>query len=281
MRPLKLSISIIAQNYNKLSSKEYSEAYSSSEIAKQIFGLKVPFLLDQQAELEYSARYGAVNATPAEYYWTLDYARIYSRRIKTLCKKYELDCNLFTQFCLCHEMGHAREQRLFEEIGFFPNTINKPYHLFIAGICDYSINKELLKHGLKNPFERRAFLDKDTQRSASITTKAERDELHFNLLLNLPLTLDVYDYGGLTNEEKAGLKEGYEKLIGNKWEKAHTKLRQIDFFNAESKLDTIVELYGEILEQYLELRRENTRLLRLRNPLPDFWHKSAYNVLIL
>jgi hypothetical protein len=63
---------------------------------------------------------------------------------------------------------------LFEEIGFFPNTINKPYHLFIAGICDYSINKELLKHGLKNPFERLAFLDKDTQRSVSINTEAKK-----------------------------------------------------------------------------------------------------------
>jgi hypothetical protein len=282
MKPLSLSLSLAIQSCKRIVNKEYSKAFNAQDIAKQIFGIKLPFVLEEKAELSYGAPFGSVNAILGEYYWQKDIERIYCRRIRTFCEKYELDYNSVIQFCLCHETGHAKEQRLFEEIDFFPNTITWRYHPFISGICDYSVNKELLKNDIKNPFERKAFLDKETLRTVFVNTKEAKDNFHFNSLLNLPYNIDAYEHGGLSDDEKIGFKESQEKEIGDKWEKALSKLRSIDFFEPKSKLDIILDLYNEILEIPVPLCKVKTEILRLKfQTIPKFWRKSTYNVIFL
>lgn len=171
MKPLIPSLCLFAQSFKKVAFREFRELYlealDAQEEAKQIFGVEPPFILDKSR-----------NEELGEYVWRYDVYKIFYKRIKTLCQKYDVDFESIICFCLCHETGHAKEQRLFEEIGFFPNITKTQGemvltkiestnyvlpsrefdNIFSCGISDFSINKELAKHNVKNQLAKRYFL---------------------------------------------------------------------------------------------------------------------------
>ena len=283
----------------------YVEAGNSQKLAKQIFGIKVPFVLDNKEELVYTSSPASVNTTWAEYNWLTDVEKIFSKKIYTFCRKHSVDFESMICFCLCHETGHAKEQRLFEESGFFPIALpievyakiestnyvftrSELLRMFMGGIFDFSVNKELLKNNLKNPFARKAYLDKETLRTSEFTTKKEgySSDLRYRyLILNLPLVLDLYEHGGLNESERRTLKENQEKEIGDKWEKTLLKLKSIEFFDAKSKRDIMLELFENTLgiqHAYLVSNVNRKNLLPTGySELPKFWNKDSYCVMHL
>jgi hypothetical protein len=282
----------------------YSEALKAQDVARQIFGIQVRFILDNEKILSGDAStLTTINEKYGEYYWVNDTYKIYYKKIKIFCLKHNVDYRSMIRFCLCHEVGHGKDERLFEEIGFFPHTIRMPskgaikietkaysdpdirkfYHRFIGGIFDFSVNKELLKYEMKNPFEKSAFSDKETGKI--FKPKFDTKELGvLDSLLNLPLNLDTYEHGGLEEGEKKVLKEAQPKVVVNKWEKALSTLRSIDFFDPNSKVRVIIELLEEILgiQTYLTITELENLLsdyqIKYRR-LPKFWSKESYEVL--
>jgi hypothetical protein len=243
-----------------------------------------------------------VNTTWAEYNLTTDVEKLYSKKINTFCQKHSVDFESMICFCLCHETGHAKEQRLFEEISFFPMALpievhanvgltnyvfarSELFRIFMGGIFDFSINKELFKNNLKNPFERKAYLDKETRRTVNHITKANQHDFLKYSLLNLPFNLDTYEYGGLDEVDKEDLKQTQEKVIGDKWEKTLLKLKSIEFFDAKSKRDIMLELFENILGLNVSLVSNANRKNLLRrtgySELPKFWNKDNYQVMVL
>ncbi|MCW4010712.1 MAG: hypothetical protein NWF05_08850 [Candidatus Bathyarchaeota archaeon] len=216
------------------------ELAHAQEKAKQIFGLKVPFFLDGRVEAFSNINSVMRGIELADHDWHYDINRIFYKRIVNLSKRYEVDFPSAIRFCICHETGHAKEERLFEEAGFFPYQKGfmggvpievdstkyvlgdaNFYDSFSCGICDFSVNAELAKNGVVNPVSRRIFFDAPEQKAPTPETKQQWHKVLFDSLCALPHVLNVYEHGELTKDEKAGLKESQERIIGVKSLKRH------------------------------------------------------------
>jgi hypothetical protein len=304
MKPLKLSLALFAQSFKKVAFRElYLESLNAQEEAKQIFGVEVPFILDANKKLDRNNCLVSRIEKLAEYDWHCDANRIFYKRIKILCQKYDVDFNSVIYFCLCHETGHAKEQRLFEEIGFFPNTIRRLpegvpikiestnyvltsrgfYDIFSCGICDFSINEELAKHNIKNQLAKKMFFDTTGLQPVNSHTEEEWHKFVLDCLLRLPLVLTVYEHGELNESERRTLKESQEEVIGDKWEKTLLKLKSTEFFNPKSKIDVILELLENILgiPAFLGINQKREILFNRYSTLPKFWNKEGYRVMYL
>jgi hypothetical protein len=286
----------LAENFKKVAFRDrYSEIRAGREEAKQIFGIQVPFILDTNKDLDYSNSSMPRTVILGEYKWNYDIIRIFHKRISILSQKYDIDFKSMIYFCFCHEIGHAKEQRLFEEIGFFPNTVcthpegiffkidslsyvakNLNYNLFIGGICDFSINKELAKHNIKNQLAKKRYFEPTSFQPPSTHEEARQNTI-LDCLLHLPYYIDIYEHGELDEDEKRALQESQETLIGDKWEKTLSELRKIEFFDPKSKIGIILELF----ENTLGIQAFLNKVEISHSRLPKFWTKSDYQIMHL
>ncbi len=184
----------------------------------------------------------------ALYDWHYDVCKVFHKKISILCKIYDVNSESVIRFCVCHETGHAKEQRLFEHIGFFPNqqrrwpegipirignenyllTDNTLFDRFTCGMSDFSINEVLSKNNIKNQVAKMIFFDSTNR--PSCTENVEWYKVVLDTLLSLPISLDIYEHCGLDEHQKRILKESQENVVGDKWEKTLSKLKCIDFF---------------------------------------------------
>jgi len=309
MKPLTLRLSLFAQRLKKVVSRElYSEVIDAQQKAKQIFGIEVPFIVDTKQAINSYAFEALRLEKLAQHYWQYDVAKVFHKKIGFLCKEYSIDFKSVILFCVCHETGHAKEQRLFEEIGFFPNTFRilpegvpitiessdyvlsshrigeMEYHeVFSFGIRDFSINKELAKHNIRNELAKKGFFGNRGLKDFNVSTREQWHNYVLDHLLLLPLTIDVYEHGGLCEEEKRVLREAQEKVIGDKWEKALSKLSCIEFFSPKSKRDITMELFKNTLgvPAFLGCHQDRKILFRNYSSIPKYWNKKAYQVMYL
>ena len=209
MKPLNFNIALFAQRLKKVTDKElYSELLKGQEEAERIWGIKVPFILDDTISNEHALIRGQ---KLAGHLWYYDTNMIFHKGIKILCQKYNVYFNPVLCYCLCHETGHAKEQRIFQEIGFFPfmtrslpiNPIlrnNDFYSTFSNGICDFSINQELAKQNIINKLAKPMFFD--TTGLKEYTSRFREESEHkLNYLLSLPYVLDTYEHTGLNGAQ--------------------------------------------------------------------------------
>ena len=101
----------------------------------------------------------SVSERLGEYNYYEDNITIYINKIQYLTKKYKLNIEKMINYSICHEYGHAKQARIFEEQQYFPNLIGKyrkrvydlegrkifpkDLHQFITNLLDFCINKEL------------------------------------------------------------------------------------------------------------------------------------------
>ena len=300
MKPLQLSLSLLAQSFKKLAFRDlFSEALQAQKEAKQIFGIEIPFILNAK-KLNRNTFQQSGTQTLAEYDQWYDANIIYYKIIGALCQKYDVNFKLTFHFCFWHETGHAKEQRLFEEIGFCPNIIKTSHegvpikiesstyllrnpqivsNIFTCGVCDFSINKELKKHNLTNQLSKKVFFDNTGLRPIY----KEQNKTVLDCLLHLPHAIDIYEHGELSEIEKDSLKESQEKVVGDKWEKTLSKLKEIEFSNPKSKTDIILELIKNTLgiKAFLGFGQKREILFRRYSTIPKFWKKERYQVIYL
>jgi hypothetical protein len=238
----------------KVTDKELdSELLKGQDEAERILGIKIRFILDGTMSNEHALIRGQKLAT---YLWYNDANMLFHKVIEILCQKYNVDFNSVLCYCLCHETGHAKEQRLFQEISYFPYmTINqhvKPilrnngfYSTFSNGICDFSINQELAKHNIINKLAKPVFFDTTGLKEY---TSRFRDELELKLtnLLSLPYVLDAYEHSGLNESERRALKES-QTIVADYWDRTLSSLQSIKFFEPESKINITIKLLKELL----------------------------------
>jgi len=311
MKPLRLSLSLSAQVFKRIRDRDlYAEAYEAQKIGKQIFGIEVPFLLKGDIEPE-SATLTSQIGKLGEHDWRYDVITVFHNRIRSLCAKHKIDFNSVFLFSFCHEVGHAKEQRLFEEVGFYPNTFKVPpqgilikieskeyclrslpiagkefYDIFSCGIQDFAINKELAKHGIRNKIAKKVFFSPDDDshllsQSPSICTELQKGNLIIERLSLLPIVIDIYENGELTENEKINLKAAQKEIMGNKWETTLSLLREIEFFNPRRTKEITLELFNKTLEVPAWLGPCYRDSFGKRSTIPRFWNKDCYEVIRL
>jgi hypothetical protein len=289
MKPLNFNLTLFAQHLKKVTDKElYSELLKGQEEAERIWGIKVPFILDGTMSNEHTLIRGQKLAA---HLWYNDANTIFHKGIEILCQKYNVDFNSVLCYCLCHETGHAKEQRLFQEIGYFPFMTRslplKPilrnngfYSTFSNGICDFSINQELANQNIINKLAKPMFFDTTGLKEYTSRFRDE-SELKLTCLLSLPYVLDVYEHSGLNESERRALKES-QTVMADYWDRTLSSLQSIKFFDPESKINITIELLKELLGVEAFLEFEDSKILLNRYPtLPKFWNKEAYRIMKL
>lgn len=302
MKPLTLNLSLLIQSFKKVAFRHlYSESFEAQKEAKKFFGIEVPLILDTRHKLEWDTLLVSKAVGLAEYDWHYDVNRVFHKKISTLCEKYDVDFELVICFCICHETGHAKEQRLFEEIGFFPNTMKRLpngvclkienamylttnhslYDRFSCGISDFSINELLSEHNIKNQLAKKIFLD--TTNQSPNAQREERSILVLDTLLHLPIVLDIYEHSDLDENQKRILKESQENIVGDKWEQTLSTLRRINFFDPLSTIETKIDLFKKTLgiSAFLGSKEKSETLFSHYSTLPKFWNKKEYRVMYL
>ena len=83
--------------------------------------------------------------------------------------------------------------------------------------------------------------------------------------------------------KKIVFKESQEKVVGDKWEKTLSKLKEIEFSNPKSKTDIILELIKNTLgiKAFLGFGQKREILFRRYSTIPKFWKKERYQVIYL
>lgn len=309
MQPYYLRLSLLAQKIQKtIHQNWYSEAAEAQEIGKQIFGIEIPFLLDRSGEVRTNKLSPTHIETLGEYVWQNDVMRIYYNRIKSLCSRYNVNFNSHFLFCFCHEIGHAKEDRLFEEAGYFPNTFRvwrfgipikiesntydlsavslekkQFFDIFSCGIHDFAIDSELEKHGIKDALSRRFFFDtKKVGYNKDVPTDVQRHKLILDSLLLLPKILDIHEHGELSENEQRTMRENYEEIIGEKWDGALKILKNIEILNPQKTVEIMLALFEKILGVHaISIEKSSESIFADHPILPRFWNKDSYRIILL
>jgi hypothetical protein len=305
MKPLSVQLSLLLQNAKKTINKNlYSEAVEAQKIGKRIFGLKTLYLLDSSVQKS-SESITSISTVLGYYEWEYDILRLFYKHIRVLSEKYGLNYKAIFQFCLCHEVGHAKEQRMFEGIGYFPNKFkmfpegviveieSTKYHLtsfqvsgkqfwdvFSCGILDFAINKELSKNRMINELSRSMILDTSAQQTQ---IEGARQTRILESLLLLPHNIDIHQHGELLEDEKRRFEESQKAIVGDKWDSALDILRDIEYSNPENTLNKIIEMFNKILgiNAFLSFPIDRNSLFRDYSVVPKYWSKDNYRVIFL
>lgn len=306
MKPLTLQLSLLLQNVKKTANKDLcSETARAQEISDRIFGLKIPFILDGESIPKSSKSITSVSTILGYHEWEYDIMRIFYKKIKSFTEKYRVDYTSVFQFCFCHEVGHAKQQRMFEEIGYFPNKFKmwpegviveiesakyaltrfsvsgkEFWDVFSCGILDFAINKELSKNLMINKLTRPMALDTS---APPMQAKIPRNYLVLESLLLLPHNIDTYQHGGLLDDEKRQFMESKKETVGDKWNSALTILRNIKYSNPENTLNTIIKMFHDILgiHAFLGFPEDRKYLFRDYPAVPNYWSKDGYRLIFL
>jgi len=277
-------------------------ARDAQETGKQIFGLSVPYILDG-SDVRANLSEETNIETLGNYDFKNDIVRIFHKRIHSFCKMYGMNFDAAFLHVFCHEVGHSKEVRIFEEAGIFPYRFNvfnfgchikidsqiydlnsiriggrMFYELFMFGIQDYCVNRKIQEFGIRNPLSRTRFLNLPRIQENELT-EAQRHELVRRSLLLLPYNIDAYTNGGLTTAEMNVLEEFHEKLVGKKWKLAFSIMKDLEFGAAEKYVSVLCRLFESILDLHVFQRKEKSSSLFARYKIiPKFWKKSSYRV---
>jgi hypothetical protein len=258
------------------------------EEAKNIWEIEVPFILDNALSNEHDIIRGR---RLAKYLWYNDANVIFNEEIETLCEKYNVNFHSALCYCICHETGHAKEERLFEKFGFFPfktknSTLNPQlrrrgvYDTLSNAICDFSINRELFNHDIINSLGKPMYFDVIGLQEF---TEKHNDKSELNLvnLLSLPHILDIYEHGRLDDADKKAVKDS-QKSMASYWDKTLSSLKTICFDDPESKINVINELLKSLLDIDAVLMLEkSSNLFQSYSNIPAFWNKKEYFIMTL
>jgi hypothetical protein len=273
----------------------------AQQIGEKIFGIQIPVLLEGDFNA-YDLTQQAYIGTLGRYDFQNDIVRIYAKQIRSFCRKYNMDFESSFVHHVCHELGHAKEARLFEDSGIFPYRFNiisycpiklnshhyllnnvkiggrGLYKVFMLGIQDYSIERELQKYGIKDRFSKlRVWNIQNLQKVVHLPEQKHR--LTVEALSLLPLDICHYVYGELTQEEQLLIEKYYKSLIGDKWSSALRIMDDLQFGNAKKYVDVVCKLFEGILGLNIFLG-ENYRaeLFKRYKHIPQFWNKRSYQV---
>ncbi len=307
MQPLHIQLSLFSQYLKKATAKElFSEASIAQANGERIFGLRIPYLLDG-ISIKSNKSFTSINTTLGYYQWEYDLLTLYHKRIEALSQKYHVDYKQLFTFCFCHEVGHAKQQRLFESIGYFPNKFkiwpegvaveiestkylvtekfpvsSKPFwDAFSCYIQDFAINKVLLQNAMQNELCRPMAFDIS---APAISNDVPRQFIVLESLAMLPHDIDVYEHGGLLQDEKRLFVESKKKILGDKWDIAYALLRKIEFAHPESILEVTIKMFKDILGVHASFGYSPQRrsfLFKDYSTVPKYWNKDSYEVLFL
>lgn len=289
----------------KLGDEIGKKALRAQEKGERIFGIHIPFLLEEDFIPQDFARQTYIGML-GNYDFKNDVIQIYSKALKDLCKRYSINFDSAFLHIFCHELGHAREARIFEEASIFPyrfkiiptqmrimlgsrsyelNNIRIGrkdfYEVFMFGVRDYGIEKELKKYGIENPLPKiSVWALQNIQKNG--LTEEQRNRLVIELLLLLPYYVCVYAHGRLTESEREFMEGYFKDLIGDKWKFALKTMNNLEFGSPKKYVSVVCKLFERVLELHVFLGWEkNKELFRRYKTIPQFWSKNSYQVFYL
>lgn len=250
------------------------------EEGKRFWKVNVEFLLES-SETTHLATYNPY----------FDHVEFHSRYIAKNRLKFPDIIDEEIRFAILHELGHAKEARIYEENGLFPwyREILSPKRLqpkeeaglkkvisnFFNYIDDFKVERKLYESGYPKPktiwlLKALKWMEQATKEksSADIREKAAA-------LMNLPLSICSFQFCKLLPEERRIIKSYYFKFLGGKrrWKEILGRLNTLRFGDMDVYKELIPEFFQTFFRYKAKLKSVTKRELELKASL---WKKQNY-----
>ena len=252
--------------------------------ATKIFQIKVPMIIDEKPlpnkpSLEQMGYYDCYK----------DRVVIYINKIQQVVSTFGLELEKMITSVVCHEIGHAKQARIFEDNQVCPWIIQKhrkccvklegvEIPLKITDISfvnnwvqDFCVNKELFDCGIADISVK--------VRVKDLKLEGPRDIVSYVRMKHLPMDITLYEFGGLSDSERERLKQTIKNCISEKWDTTYDLMKSLHFAGINEYLEVIETLIADIFGQKTCFLPKDSRLIFEGKNRPSFWNKNNYNVL--
>lgn len=257
---------------------------------KNFWGVDVEFLQEDVKETTGVASYDPF----------FDRVEFHLKWIEKIAKEFPQIIDDEIDFAVLHELGHAKEARIYEEKGLFPYSrniltdippgeISEVFNIvdtFFDGIEDYKVEKKLFENGFLKPL---TWFQQALPNMEQVLKKPGCEVLgRDTAFMNLPLSMCSYKFCSLSNAQKRVIKSYYLKFLGKRlWEEMVETIDTLEF----GKVNTTVEVASALIHDFFgwtvtlgSIRRKDLELIVKEQHkfaggfmLPSFWRKNNYS----
>jgi hypothetical protein len=275
-------------------SSERSWIYELAEECFDFFNIKIDILCEDIPGENYLQNF--IYYSGARYEPSKDVIILNMNMVRYLESNYE-DYKRLMKFLIMHELCHAIDARAFEKEGIYPFRLKTSpsisriigYELFLPDfnigkvnannvffgtLLDYPIDKYLYKLGLNDIMgEQRISLIRENLKNFNFLSQIEKDYIILESVFSLPLSVNYYNYGKLSNDNKSLLESYMKTMVGDKWDIAINVLGKVEFNDIKSYDRMIKDMYNIVLNQSVFRTWSFDRL-----KLASFWKKKRYEL---
>lgn len=256
--------------------------------AKTIFDIDVPLRINEEnlpAEPH--------SESMGDYDFYKDEITIYINKIQQTANRYDLDLEKIITYVMCHEHGHTKQARISEANRLFPPYIimNKRCAMSIDGtkipveykdvspvinwLQDFCIDKELHKHDISNVWVKFRMED------LKLNPVGSKVVLKYVRMKYLPLDMEFYEFGELSNSERKEYEETIKDSVGEKWDSVHDIMKLLHFTNIDAYKNVFGTIIETIFKQSVEFWLQSTEEIFKGKSRPSFWKEIRYLVSVI
>jgi len=287
----------------RFDSKLWTKILSAKTMGERIFGIKSTLLLEKKPLSDLLLP--TYTETLGKYDFVNDIIQIYYKRIESHCEKLHIDADSVLLNTICHEIGHAKEARLFEKENLFPYRFNvfqgnfpiiinsrsfdlnriwlgkDFYKIFLIGIQDYAIDAELRKNNIETPLSHIEVQNIPEIQKLNVE-KEQWDRLCLETLLLLSHRVNLFANGGLIEQEKKKLEKYNKAIVGDKWNFTVETMKRLEHNSLRNYPDVLCKLFEENLGLKIFQKMENSKtIFDCYKNKPELWTSDNYRVFYL
>lgn len=258
---------------------ESNEIKEIVEKGKKFWKVDVEFVLES-LDTKHAASYNP---------W-FDHIEFHSKYVERNRQKFPNIIDEEIKYVILHELGHAKEARMYEENGLFPwyREIRSPVRLqpkeeagakkvisnFFGQIDDFKVERKLYENGYLKPktvwlIKGLAWMEQATKKLASFDIKEKAAAL-----MNLPLSICSLQFCELLPPERKTIKSYYLRFLGKRrWKETIKKLYTLRFGNMDIYKKVVPELLRNFFHYEANLKSVTPKELELKSSL---WKKQNY-----
>ena len=263
---------------------KYNLLKNAEEKAATIFRLDVPLIINEK-----SLPKKPISEQMGYYDCYKDKIILYINKIQQVASMFNLNLGKMVTHCVCHEFGHAKQARLFEDNQVCHWKIHKDplcrieiesvriavkleeINLVNNWLQDFCIDRELYRHGIPNALAKLMIKDLELTGPEEIVTYVR--------MKSLPRNITLYEFGDLSDSEKNYIETTIKDSIGKDWDTAYNIMKSLELTEIDAYRNVIKIFIETIFRQnayYLPITRD--RIFEGRDR-PSFWSETQYDVL--
>jgi hypothetical protein len=264
---------------------------------RKFWKVDIPFLTENMGEEEGIASYSPF----------FDRVEFHSKHLAVLEEQFPKLIDKEIEYAVMHELGHAKEARMYEENSFWPFTrimaipsnsgsryekeIKQIDHYFFNGIEDFKVEKKLFNCGYLRTktirFHRILPYIQSIMKTLAFPTADDMIDAY----MNMPQTLCSYKFcEEISAEEKSIIEEYYVKVFGTHeiWKDFVTIIDNLEFGDTGKTINVVSKLLNDLFGYHVSVDSAKKEQIEqsIRKQfgfeddfaLPVLWTKNSYQI---